>query len=88
MSYFNKTQGTNKTNKPAVADAAHTLSHRHPSFVYDKGCLQCKNSSGILSKMLPCISISELLAINSPGQTLPQNKNTPPPLPLAEEVML
>lgn len=31
---------------------------RHPSVVYDYGSFQCRNSSGILSKMLPCISIS------------------------------
>lgn len=71
-SYCNNTHNTNKTNKTAVADKAHTLSHPHPSVVYDKGSFLCKNSSGILSKMLPCISISELLsqlAINSPGQT-------------------
>lgn len=72
MSYFNKTQNTNKTNKTAVADKAHTLSQPHPSVLYEKSSFLCKNSSGILSKMLPCISISELLsqlAINSPGQT-------------------
>lgn len=73
-SYFNKTPNTNKT---AMADKAYTLSHPHPSVVYDKGSFLCKNSLGVLSKMLPCISISELLsqlAINSLGQTQP-----PPP---------
>lgn len=65
-------QNTNHTtNKTAVADEAHTPPHPHPSVVYDKGSFLCNNSSGILSKMLPCISISEQLAINSPGQTLP-----------------
>lgn len=73
-SYFNETPNTNKT---ATAEEAHTLSHSHPSVVYDKGSFLCKNSLGVLSKMLPCISISELLsqlAINSLGQT-----QAPPP---------
>lgn len=65
-----------------MADEAHTLSHPHPSVVYDRGSFLCKNSLGVLSKMLPCISISELLsqlAINSLGQT-----QGPPPHPVAE----
>lgn len=82
MSYFDKTQNTNKTYKTAEADKPHTLSLAHPSEVYDKGSFLCKNSSGILSKMLPCISISELLsqlAINSPRQTwFPPLHSTPP----------
>lgn len=70
MSDFNK--NTNKTNKTAVADKAHTLYLPYPSVVCDKSSFLCKNSSRILNKMLPCISISELLsqlAINSLGQT-------------------
>lgn len=58
----------------------HTVSHSHPSLVYDKGSFLCNNSSGILSKMLPYISIPELLsqlAINSPGQTHPPDYHHP-----------
>lgn len=71
-----------------MADKDHTLSHLHPSVVYDKGSFLCKNSFGILSKMLPCISISELLsqlAINSPGQTQPPPLH-PPPTPSCRAV--
>lgn len=77
MSYFAKIINPS-TNKTVAEDEAYALSHPHPSVLHDKGSFLSNNSSRILRKMLPCISISELLsqlAINLPGKTPPSHPN-------------